>query len=138
MKRLLFLLAIISGTLMVSCSKDQSWVKRIEGDWNLDLHVRGDKTTNITDTLTPYQRTYTFNKCTLDKVEVCPGSWTDTSGTVPFDYAITDDGYKLVMTAYSTDTSTITYDIIGLEDDAMVLVHQQTDSIRHDLSFSKK
>lgn len=141
MKRILFLLAIISGTLMVSCSKDQAWVKRIEGDWSLDEAIRRQTEASsniIKDTVTPYQRSYTFNKCTLDKVDVCPGSWTDTSGTVPFDYAITEDGYKLVLTAYSTDTSTITYDIVGLEDDAMVLVHQQTDSIRYDLSFTKK
>jgi hypothetical protein len=142
MKRLLFLLTILSGTLMVSCSKDQAWVKRIEGDWNLNHAIRRqtESTSNvIKDTVTPYQRSYTFNKCKLDKVEVCPGSWTDTVSTVPFDYAITEDGYKLILTSYEpTDTNTITYHIVGLEDDAMTLVYQYSDSIRIDLDFTKK
>jgi hypothetical protein len=127
---------------MVSCSKDQAWVKRIEGDWSLDEVIRRETeaTSNvIKDTLTPYQRTYTFNKCTLDKVTFCPGSYTDTSGTVPYEYAITEEGYKLVMTTFQpTDTSTITYDIVGLQDDLMTLVYLQTDSIRLDLIFTKK
>ena len=79
---------------MMSCSKDQAWVKRIEGDWNLDLATLRDQTQGTYDTVTPFQRSYTFEKCKLEKVEVCPGSWTDTVSTVPFEYAITEDGYS--------------------------------------------
>ena len=140
MKKYILILSVLASVVFTtSCTKDQSWVNRMEGDWDLDLVIRTNMTNLDRDTVTPYQTNYTFNKCKLKKVINCPGSYTDTTGTTPFIYSVTDDGYKLEMEIYRpTDTLNRVFDLIAVGSDNLDIVLITSDSMRYDYNFTKR
>lgn len=110
MKKLLYILPLV--LIFLGCTKEQTWVNRMEGSWTLDQVQHRDLTNGILYDVTPAdQRTYVFNKCKLNKDTDCPGSWSDVNGTTSFIYSVVDDGYKMRITQYGTDTTVAVYDL---------------------------
>lgn len=116
MKKLLYILPLT--LIFLGCTKEQTWVNRMEGTWTLDKVRHIDFVNNVENDVTPAdQRTYTFNKCKLNKDVDCQGSWSDVNGTTSFLYSVIDDGYKMRITTPSdTDTSVVYYDLQQVTD----------------------
>ena len=99
--------------MFLGCTKEQTWVNRMEGTWRLDkvTHVDYANGASHVDITPTDERSYTFNKCKLKKVSDCQGSWTDVSGTTSFLYSVIEDGYKMRITEYGTDTTVAVYSL---------------------------
>lgn len=94
MKKLLFI-ASAAAFFAISCSKDQSAVRKLDGTWTAVEQTVGGKTTDLSNT----NIKVTFDKCKV-KNEDCSGS-NDWDGTVTsFTYSVSDKGEKLT---YKTD-----------------------------------
>lgn len=94
MKKIMILSAFVAGLLLVSCNKDQSAVKKLDGSWKM-VEQDGDAIP------AEAQNTYNFTSCKLKNDEYCPASLTYPDQTVEnFEYKVTGDGE---MMTWKTD-----------------------------------
>lgn len=90
MKKLAFLLVIMTALVVISCNKNQSAVKKLDGTWTLKKIDGSD----VPDSL---QYTTTFTKCKLRKEEWCDMSVTYDGTTTEYEFKVTDKGQTLVQ-----------------------------------------
>lgn len=128
MKKLIFV-AIASVMVLVSCSKDQRTVNKMEGTWELDKIVYANANGSITDN--DPEGTYTFNKCKLRKDDWCTGSFNYTSNDVTFsdnfEYRITNDGETVELRDDADDNTYDIYTVLDI-DKKKVLTVETSDS----------
>ena len=103
MKRFLISM-LVFAVVIVSCSKDQQIVRKLEGEWKVtEIKYNGVSA----DASTYENTTYTFESCKVSK-EDCSGTMEAIDGTkgltsFPFTYSISEKGTQL----------TINLDILG-------------------------
>ncbi|MBD3638605.1 MAG: hypothetical protein HUJ25_14725 [Crocinitomicaceae bacterium] len=86
MKKIVFMTLALVGLVMISCNKDQSAVKKLDGTWK---SVEQDGSA-IADS---NQVTYTFMNCKLKTDEYCDATGKYSDGTTEnFEYKVSGDG----------------------------------------------
>jgi len=93
-----WLLVILVGVTLASCSKNQKVVKDLEGTWRITHQVVND--TVVPDSVNAHIL-YEFEKCKVKK-EDCPGTIKDDQGgsfQLAFTYTIEDKGETIVFKA---------------------------------------
>lgn len=123
MRKLLFVAIAFTGLALVSCNKDQSAVKKLDGAWNVTeaSSETGGVTVDLLDGFIT-SMTMTFTSCKLKKDEWCTGSSTVVFGTLSQTdasvFRVTGDGTTLESKdhADSTDVTSITIDELSKSD----------------------
>lgn len=116
MKRLLMIATV--ALLAVACNKNQSAVKKLDGEWNVTKMLVTEDGKSIDIISLGATATMNFQACKLKDNEYC-----DMSATTTFDgetdtengvFKVTEDGTKLVQAESDTASTTTTMDIIEL------------------------
>lgn len=103
MKKVFVLTLALGCLLVISCNKDQSAIKKLDGTW---VSVEQDGQA-IPDSS---QATYTFNSCKLKSDEWCTASVTHSDNTTEnFEYNVTGEG--TVMNWKSDDGQGNTFEL---------------------------
>jgi hypothetical protein len=113
MKKLKFIGIFIMLAVFTSCNKNQSAIRKLDGDWQMveSTATNGQSSTTVTYT-SQNASTYDFDDCKLKKDEYCNVSITQkifgVSVSLNHQYRVTDDGKTLELKNGSyTSTMTI-------------------------------
>ena len=124
----LFMIATVA-LLAVACNKNQSAVKKLDGQWNVTKMLITEDGKSIDIIGLGASSTMTFNACKLKDNEYC-----DMSATTTFDgdtdvatgvFKVTEDGTKLVQADSDTSSTTTTMDIIELTNSNASLMYTE-------------
>ncbi|MEX1001892.1 MAG: hypothetical protein WDZ35_07245 [Crocinitomicaceae bacterium] len=117
MKKLFYVATLILAVAVVSCSKDQRAVKKLDGTWE-EVSFDGQTVPDSS------KGQVTFTNCKLKKEEWCPATYTDSDGNSDtWDYKVTGDGTTLTYQVEDPNfgTFSISSTIDELTSDKLVL-----------------
>lgn len=118
MKRILMIAAVV--LLAVACNKNQSAVKKLDGEWNVTkMLITEDGKAAIDFISLGASVNYKFTKCKLSTDEYCDLSVTNTfdgsSDVYNGVFKVTDDGTTLVQADSDTSSVTTSIEIVELK-----------------------
>ena len=107
MKKILMIALV--GLLAVACTKPQSAVKALDGQWNVTSMTVSEHGKTMDLVTLGLEGEYTFNKCKLKDEEFCDMTVKTTFGgdssTESAVFKVTDNGTKLVMAESDTSSA---------------------------------
>jgi hypothetical protein len=116
MKRLFMIVTV--ALLAVACNKNQSAVKKLDGEWDVTKMLITEDGKSIDIIGLGASSTMSFQACKLKDNEYCDMSVTTTfdgdTGTETGVFKVTEDGTKLVQAESDTSSNTTTMDIVEL------------------------
>lgn len=118
-----FLFGLLVASLLVSCSKEQRTVNKLEGEWTVVSAKIGDENGSTTDE--DASGFIKFEKCKLKTDDFCQYSYNIVTDIGTFagsaEYKVIEEGEMILVRDDATDSSVEQQDIITLGRDILIL-----------------